>query len=80
MMKLYIWRHYRKFHSHSMIDEPVIHEDMYGLAEIVVIASTEEEALEKICQEAPQFRIEDLKKLKPEIRGIKPGVLYQRIE
>lgn len=79
MMKLYVWRHHRKFHSYSMIEEPVIHSDLYTHAEIGVIASSLEEALEKIKTEAPQFRVADLEKLTPEIKEIAPGVLYQQV-
>ena len=63
-----------------MIEEPVIHEDLYSFAEIAVMASSIEEALEKVGQEFPQFRIEEMKRLTPEIREIEAGILYQRIE
>jgi hypothetical protein len=78
-MKLYIWRHHRKFHSYSMIEEPVIHSDLYTHAEIAVVASSVEEALEFIQKESPQFRIEDLKRLTPEIKELTPGVLMAKV-
>ena len=78
-MKLYIWRHYRKFHSYSMINEPVIHQDFYTHAEIGVLADSLEEAYEKIEKEGSGFRVEDLKMLTPEIRELTAGVLYQKV-
>ena len=79
-MKLYTWRHYRKFHSYSMMNEPVIHQDFYTHAEIGVIAESLEEAYEKIEKEAPDFRVDDIKKLTPEIRELTGGVLYQKVQ
>ena len=78
-MKLYVWRHYRKFHSYSMINEPVIHQDFYTHAEIGVLADSLEEAYEKIEKEGSGFRVEDLKMLTPEIRELTAGVLYQKV-
>lgn len=78
-MKLYIWRHNRAFHSYSMIEEPVIHNDLYTLAEISVAAHSLEEAIKLVRKEAPDFRAEDLLRLEPEVIEIKLGVLSQRV-
>jgi hypothetical protein len=63
-----------------MMNEPVIHQDFYTHAEIGVIAESLAEAYEKIEKEAPDFRVEDIKKLPPEIRELTGGVLYQKVQ
>lgn len=78
-MKLYLWRHNRKFHSYSMMDEPVIHSDLYTSAAIGVVAASLEEALQLVQKEAPQFRVEDLRKMTPEIREVRKGVLFAEV-
>lgn len=76
-MKLYIWRHNRRFHSYSMMDEPCVRNDLYTDAVAVVLAETEEQALELLAKESRGWCIEDLKLLPPEVINLEqPRVLY----
>ncbi|MDU2066010.1 MAG: hypothetical protein E6713_14390 [Sporomusaceae bacterium] len=80
-MKLYLWRHNRKFHSYSMIEEPCVHQDFYTAATAAVLASSLEEALDLLAKEGNGWRIEDLRKLSPEVFDCQEsGLVLQRIE
>jgi len=50
-MKVFVWRHNRKFHSWSMINEPNVHQDLYTDAITVVVATTVDEALDILVKE-----------------------------
>lgn len=65
-MKLYVWRHNRKYHSWSMINEPCVHDDLYTDAIAIVAAETEDKALAILAQEG-NWRIEELRRLKPQV-------------
>lgn len=79
-MKLFLWRHNRKFHSYSMIDEPVIHQDFYTEATVMVMAESLEQALELLKNQHGLWRTEDLRLLTPQIfECTEPSVIYQSV-
>jgi hypothetical protein len=63
-MKIFIWRHSKKFSSWSMFNEPHIYDDNYMQAEVVVLANSKEEALELLRRE-DKWNIEELKRIEP---------------
>jgi hypothetical protein len=63
-MKIFIWRHSKKFSSWSMFDEPHIYRDTYMQAEVVVLANSKEEALD-LLSEDDKWDIEELKRIQP---------------
>ncbi len=66
-MKVYLWRHNRRYHSWSMINEPVVHQSCYTDAVIVVQAASEEEAYRLVAEREPDWLVEDLKRLQPKV-------------
>lgn len=50
-MNIYVWRHNKTYHSHSMIDEPCVNSEFYLDAIAVVLAHDLEEALTKLAEE-----------------------------
>lgn len=50
-MNIYIWRHNKTYHSHSMINEPCLNAEFYLDALAIVVASSLEEAVEKLMEE-----------------------------
>jgi hypothetical protein len=66
-MKVFIWRHNRRFHSWSMINEPNINQAFYTDAVVIVQAETEEQAYELIARREDGWVVEELKRLKPQI-------------
>lgn len=81
-MNQYTWKHYRKFHSYSMMDEPIIHHDLYTYAEVVVVASSQKEALRLIQEEKSGWILEGLESLIPQIeKGTShPRILKQIVQ
>ena len=63
-MKIFIWRHSKKFSSWSMFNEPHIYDDNYMQAEVVVLANTKDEALELLNKEG-KWNIDELKRIEP---------------
>ena len=61
-MNIYIWRHNKTQHSHSMIDEPCVNSEFYLDALAIVVAGSLEEALDKLAAENKGWRIDDLRK------------------
>ena len=49
-MQIYVWRHNKKFHSYSMIDEPSVNNNFYLDAIAIVLAESQEEALTLLQQ------------------------------
>ncbi|MTI86223.1 MAG: hypothetical protein FH756_20595 [Firmicutes bacterium] len=79
-MKIYIWRHNRRFHSYSMMDEPCIHHGMYTDAVAVVMAESQEEALKLLAEESREWCIEDIRQLTPTVIDLdRPQVLHTYI-
>lgn len=62
-MNLYIWRHNKTYHSHSMINEPCVLNEFYLDALAIVAADSEEEALVLLAERGDGWRIEDLRHL-----------------
>lgn len=65
-MKLFLWRHNRKYHSWSMLEEPCVHHAFYNDAIAVVLAESETEALAILAQEGG-WLTEELKRLRPQV-------------
>jgi hypothetical protein len=66
-MKLFIWRHNRKFHSYSMINEPVVHQELYTDAVIIVAAESKQRALEQLAREGKGWLPDELARLEPQM-------------
>lgn len=62
-MNLYIWRHNKTYHSHSMINEPCVLNEFYLDALAIIAADSEEEALALLAERGEGWRIEDLRQL-----------------
>ena len=79
-MKLYIWRHNRKHHSWSMLQEPCVHQAFYHDAIAMVLAESEEEALSLLAGEQAGWLVEELRRLKPRVIELNQSrVVYQEI-
>lgn len=79
-MKIYIWRHSKKFSSWSMFDEPHIYRDNYMQAEITVLAHSKEEALE-LLEEEGMWNIEELRRIEPAVVTLeKKKIVNKRID
>lgn len=79
-MKVFVWRHNRKFHSWSMIDEPNVHQDLYTDAIAVVAAETVNEALDVLAKERG-WVVEELRRLEPQVYDLQePKVLLQVLQ
>jgi hypothetical protein len=66
-MKVFVWRHNRRFHSWSMMDEPNINQAFYTDAVVIVQAETEEQAYTLIARRQAGWMVEELKRLGPQI-------------
>lgn len=66
-MNVYFWRHNRTYHSHSMIQEPCVHQEFYLDAIAVVMAANVEDALQQLAERNEGWRIEDLRGLEPKV-------------
>ncbi len=62
-MNIYVWRHNKTYHSHSMIEEPCVNSEFYLDALAIVAAENVDEALEKLAQQHAGWRTEDLRAL-----------------
>lgn len=62
-MNIYVWRHNKTYHSHSMIEEPCINSEFYLDAIAIVVAKDLDEALAKLVEENKGWRVEDLRAL-----------------
>jgi len=79
-MKLFIWRHNRKHHSWSMLQEPCVHQAFYNDAIAMALARTEEEALTLLAAESAGWLIEELRRLKPRIIEVdQPRLVFQEV-
>ena len=78
-MKLFVWRHSKRFSSWSMFDEPHICRDNYLQAEVAVLAETKEEAL-SLLAETERWNIEELKRIEPRIIDpVRPGIVSEMV-
>ena len=57
-MNIYLWRHNKTYHSHSMIDEPCLNNEFYLDALAIVVAHDLEEALAKLAEQNAGWRID----------------------
>ena len=65
IMNLYIWRHNKTYHSHSMINEPCVVNEFYLDALAIVEAETLDDALKLLEERKEGWRVEDLRELEP---------------
>ena len=68
-MNLYIWRHNKTYHSHSMIDEPCVLNEFYLDALAIVAAPSVDEALQMLAARNEGWRVEDLPRSFPWTRA-----------
>ncbi len=66
-MQIYVWRHNKTYHSHSMINEPCVRNDFYLDAIAVVAAASKEEAVQLLVAQNDGWRPEDLLELEPHV-------------
>ena len=79
-MNLYLWRHNRKFHSWSMINEPCVHQALYTDAIAMIAAESVDQALDLLSATAEGWLIEELRKLQPRVFPLNsPTVLFTEI-
>ena len=78
-MKIFIWRHSKKFSSWSMFTEPHIFNDNYMEAEVIVLAKTRDDAL-AMLENDDKWNVEELKRIEPiEIAIDQPRVVSKRV-
>ena len=79
-MNIYLWRHNKTYHSHSMIDEPCLNNEFYLDALAIVVAHDLEEALVKLVEKNAGWRIDDLRALPcTVIPADKAGVVFTEL-
>lgn len=66
-MNLYLWRHNRKFHSWSMINEPCVHQALYTDVIAMIAAESVDQALDLLAATSEGWLIEELRKLPPRV-------------
>lgn len=62
-MNVYVWRHNKTYHSHSMIDEPCLNSEFYLDAVAIVIAENLDQAISKLIEKNKGWRADDLRAL-----------------
>ncbi len=79
-MKIFIWRHTKRFSSWSMFDEPHVYKDNYIEAEVIILANSKDEALE-LLKNDDKWDIEELKRIEPKIILLdQPAVIDQQVD
>jgi len=80
-MNLYLWRHNKTYHSHSMINEPCVLNEFYLDAIAIVVAHNIDEALAQLEGQHKGWRTEDLRQLEPIVvpLGDEPSVVYTHV-
>ena len=79
-MKLYIWRHNRKFHSWSMFNEPCVHQSMYTDALAVVVAESIEQALQLLGASDQGWLLAELDRITPTVLPVStPTVAFSEV-
>ncbi len=69
-MKLFVWRHNRKFHSYSMLGEPCVQAHFYTDALAVVLAEDQDAALALLAARDEGWLIEELRRLEPQVYSL----------
>lgn len=79
-MKIYIWRHNRKFHSWSMFNEPCVHQSMYTDALAVVVAESIEQALQLLESSEQGWLLAELSRIEPTVLPLNtPTVAFSEV-
>ncbi len=79
-MNIYLWRHNKTYHSHSMISEPCLNAEFYLDALAIVVACSKEEAVEKLVEENKGWRAEDLLELPCQVISCaKAGIVFTEL-
>lgn len=79
-MKIFVWRHNKTYHSHSMIDEPCLNSEFYLDALAIVAAPDLETALAQLAAENKGWRIEDLRALPCKEYALdEPAVIFSEL-
>ena len=79
-MKLYVWRHNKTYHSHSMIQEPCVNTEFYLDALAMVAANSLDEALELLTAQQKGWRTDDLRELEPKVYDLdKAQVIFTEL-
>ncbi len=78
-MNIYVWRHNRKFHSWSMINEPCVNEHFYTDALAIVQAESLEQAMSLLDNTKQGWIIEELKRIQPQVYSLAPQVIFSDV-
>ena len=79
-MNIYLWRHNKTYHSHSMIDEPCLNNEFYLDTLAIVVARDLEEALAKLAEQNAVWRIDDLRALPCQVIPVdKASVIFTEL-
>lgn len=79
-MNIYLWRHNKTCHSHSMIDEPCLNNEFYLDTLAIVVAHDLEEALAKLAEQNAGWRIDDLRALPCQVIPVdKASVIFTEL-
>ena len=79
-MPVYVWRHNRRFHSWSMMNEPTVHQGFYTDAVAVVQAASEDESYQLLVAQHPEWVVEELRRLQPRVFADgAPAVIFAEI-
>ena len=79
-MNIYLWRHNKTYHSHSMIDVPCLNNEFYLDALAIVVAHDLEEALAKLAEQNAGWRIDDLRALPCQVIPVdKASVIFTEL-
>lgn len=79
-MKLYIWRHNRKFHSWSMFNEPCVHQSMYTDALAIIVAESVEHALQLLENSEQGWLLAELSRIEPTVLPLNtPTVAFSEV-
>lgn len=80
-MKVYVWRHNKKFHSYSMINEPCVNSHFYQDATAIVLAESQTQAIELLMARDEGWRAEDLELFPPRVYELQePNILFSLIQ
>ena len=79
-MNIYVWRHNKTYHSHSMIEEPCVNSEFYLDAIAIVAAATLEEAVAQLAAQKKGWRTDDLLALPCQVYPAdKAGVIFTEL-